>query len=95
MKNACEHTRNGTVTISAKQTPLCTELIIQDNGEGIADEDIPQLFRRFYSKSNDKDPSAVGIGMSIAKQITEDLGGKMYIDSTVGKGTSIRLEFLR
>ena len=95
VKNACEHTKNGTVTISAKQTPLCTELIIQDNGEGIADEDIPQLFRRFYSKSNDKDPSAVGIGMSIAKQITEDLGGKMYIDSTVGKGTSIRLEFLR
>lgn len=94
VKNACEHTKSGVVRVSAKQTPLSTELMISDNGEGIADEDIPQLFRRFYSRSAQTDPSAVGIGMSIAKQITEDLGGKMYIDSTVGKGTAVRLEFL-
>lgn len=95
VKNACEHTNNGKVTLTAKQTPLSTELFITDNGEGIADEDIPQLFRRFYSKSAEKDPSAVGIGMSIAKRITEDMGGKIYIDSAVGKGTAVRLEFLR
>ncbi len=94
VKNACEHTKGGCVQVFAKQTPLCTELFIKDNGEGIAHEDIPQLFRRFYSRSNDTDPSAVGIGMSIAKHITQDLGGKMYIESAVGKGTSIRLEFL-
>ena len=93
-KNACEHTHGGKVTVSAKQTPLSTEITITDNGEGIADSDIPELFRRFYSKSNDTDPSAVGIGMSIAKHITEDMGGKMYIDSELGRGTRIRLEFL-
>lgn len=95
VKNACEHTKGGKVTVTAKQTPLSTELFVADNGEGIADEDIPQLFRRFYSKKNESDPSAVGIGMSIAKRICEDMGGKMYIQSEVGKGTQIRLEFLR
>ena len=95
IKNACEHTKGGRVTIAAKQTPLSTELFVTDNGEGIADEDIPQLFRRFYSKKSESDPSAVGIGMSIAKRICEDRGGKMYIQSEGGKGTKIRLEFLR
>lgn len=95
VKNACEHTKGGKVTITAKQTPLSTEIIIADNGEGIADEDIPQLFRRFYSKSAATDPSAVGIGMSISQKIVQGLGGKMYINSAVGKGTQIRLEFLK
>ncbi len=95
VKNACEHTKDGKVTVTAKKTPLSTELFVADNGEGIADEDIPQLFRRFYSKKNESDPSAIGIGMSIAERICEDMGGKMYIQSEVGKGTQIRLEFLQ
>lgn len=95
VKNSCEHTKNGSVCVTAKQTPLSAELVITDNGEGISDEDIPQIFRRFYSKRSERDPVAVGIGMSIAKRITEDMGGKLYIKSEVGRGTQIRLEFLQ
>ena len=95
VKNSCEHTKDGRITVSARQTPLSAEIFITDNGEGIPDEDIPQLFRRFYSKRNDRNPSSIGIGMSISKRITEDMGGKMYIDSELGKGTNIRLEFLK
>ena len=95
VKNSCEHTKDGRITVSARQTPLSAEIFITDNGEGIPDEDIPQLFRRFSSKRNDRNPSSIGIGMSISKRITEDMGGKMYIDSELGRGTNIRLEFLK
>ena len=94
MKNACEHTVNGCVTVTAKADPIAVELCITDNGEGIAESEIPMLFRRFWSKRSERNPSSVGIGMSIAKRITEDMGGRIYIDTAPGKGTQIRLEFL-
>lgn len=95
VKNACEHTVNGTVTVTAEENPMAVDLCITDNGEGIADEDIPMLFRRFYSKRSERNPASVGIGMSIAKRITEDMHGKIFIDTEAGKGTKIRLEFLK
>ena len=94
VKNACEHTVNGCVTVTAKADPIAVELCITDNGEGIAESEIPMLFRRFWSKRSERNPSSVGIGMSIAKRITEDMGGRIYIDTAPGKGTQIRLEFL-
>lgn len=95
VKNACEHTENGTVTVAAEADPIAVELYITDDGEGIAQSDIPMLFRRFWSKRSERDPSSVGIGMSIAKRITEDMGGRLYIDTEEGRGTQVRLEFLR
>ena len=94
-KNACEHTENGTVTVTAEADPLAVSLFVTDTGEGIAESEIPMLFRRFWSKRSERNPSSVGIGMSISKRIIEDMGGKIYIDTSLGKGTSIRAEFLR
>ena len=94
IKNACEHTRNGLVTVSAAADPMSVSIIIADNGEGIDDSEVPNLFKRFYSKSRDSSSASVGIGMSIAKRITEDMGGRLYIDTEKGAGTVIRLEFL-
>ncbi len=95
IKNACEHTENGSVTVTATADPLAVDLYITDTGEGIEESEIPMLFRRFWSKHTEKNPASVGIGMSIAKRITEDMGGKVYIDTAPAKGTTIRLEFLR
>ncbi len=95
IKNACEHTENGSVTVTATADPLAVDLYITDTGEGIEESEIPMLFRRFWSKHTEKNPTSVGIGMSIAKRITEDMGGKVYIDTAPAKGTTIRLEFLR
>ena len=94
VKNACEHTQGGSITLTAEQTPMAVKLIITDTGEGIAPEDIPMLFRRFYSKRSDKDPVSVGIGMSISKRITEDMRGRIYIDTELGMGTSVTIELL-
>ncbi|SDB05867.1 Signal transduction histidine kinase [Ruminococcaceae bacterium FB2012] len=95
IKNACEHTRGGLVTVSAVSDPMSVSIIITDNGEGIADSEIPNLFKRFWSRHHDSDSPSVGIGMSVAKRITEDMGGKIYVDTEVGVGTEVRLEFLR
>lgn len=94
VKNAAEHTHGGQVRIYAESDPMTVRLYIEDNGCGISEEELPQVFRRFYSKSGAVDPSSVGIGMSIAKRIIEDMNGRIFIDSEPGVGTKIKLEFL-
>ena len=64
---------------------------IADNGKGIAREDLPNIFNRFYradtSRSSSKGGS--GIGLSIVKKIIEDHGGRVWARSEPGKGTKI------
>lgn len=95
VKNACEHTRGGSVAVTAEEDPFAVTLLISDDGEGIPDEDVPHVFKRFYSKKAENDPASVGIGMAISKRITEDMGGKIYINTVLGKGTEVKIQFLK
>lgn len=95
IKNAAEHTHGGQVHIRAESDPLTVRLFIEDNGCGISEEELPKVFHRFYSRSGAVNPNSVGIGMSAAKRIIEDMGGRIFIESEQGKGTKIILEFLR
>ena len=67
---------------------------IEDNGVGIAPEDLPRVFDRFYR--SDASRSAVtggnGIGLSIVKKIMEDHGGRALLKSEPGKGSCMTLE---
>lgn len=92
-KNALEHTHGGCVRLYSESDPMTAKIVIEDNGCGISEQDLPKVFRRFYSKSNAVTSGSVGIGMSIAKRIVEDMNGKVFIDSELGKGTKITLEF--
>ncbi|MBQ8966285.1 HAMP domain-containing sensor histidine kinase [Ruminococcus sp.] len=95
VKNAAEHTHGGTVRIYAESDPMQVRIFIEDNGCGISEDELPNVFRRFWSKSRAVNSNSVGIGMSIARRVVEDMGGRIYIDSEKGKGTKIKLEFLR
>ena len=95
VKNAAEHTKGGQVRIYAECDPMTVRIFIEDNGCGISEDELPKVFRRFWSKSSAVNSSSVGIGMSVAKRITEDMGGRLYIESEIGVGTKIKLEFLR
>ena len=66
-------------------------LDIADNGPGIAPEDIPNIFEPFFSTK--RDTSGIGLGLSIVHGIVENHKGKIEVDSTPGKGTTISITF--
>lgn len=94
MKNAAEHSHGGRVRVYADSDPMTLRLYIEDNGCGISEEELPKVFHRFYSRSRAVSPNSVGIGMSAAKRIIEDMNGRIYIDSEPDVGTKIKIEFL-
>ena len=63
----------------------------RDGGKGIAPEDIPYVFSRFYRGKNASSLSGSGLGLSIAQKIIKDHGGRISVDSTPGKGTTVSI----
>lgn len=71
VKNACEHTGDdGVVTVEISENKHSTIFEICDNGGGIADDEIPNLFTRFY-KAENSSPNSTGIGLAITKAVVE------------------------
>ena len=69
LKNCMEHTPDGgTITVTAAETPLYTQVIVEDTGPGIDSKDIPHLFERFYKGSNTSE-SSYGIGLALARTV--------------------------
>jgi len=93
VKNCIEHTsEGGEVRISVTQHNFAVNIIISDNGCGIAKEDLPYIFERFYKgKHSSKD--SVGIGLALAKQIILRQNGVISADSEEGKGTKFLIKF--
>jgi signal transduction histidine kinase len=62
-------------------------LVVRDNGEGIPEDRLEQVFVPFYTTRDD----GSGIGLSLCRQIVRLHGGKITIDSGLGEGTTIKL----
>ncbi len=87
VKNCIEHTNEGgRVRVSAMQNNIATEIVIQDTGEGIPKEHLPNIFKRFY-KAPGSSNSSVGIGLSMSKQIIMRQNGTINVESEVGVGS--------
>jgi len=83
------------VTISAEDHGKHILLHIADNGIGIAEDDLPHLFDRFYRADTSRSKKNVdghGLGLSIAKRIVESHNGKISVTSTEGKGTTFTIK---
>lgn len=97
LNNALKYTPSGkNVTISvAKDMENYVGFRIQDEGAGIAEDDIPYIFERFYrgDKSRDRKTGGVGVGLSIVKALMDAHKGLIKVKSKVNKGTSITLWF--
>lgn len=91
IKNDLEHTPcGGKLTISFSKTALYGLISITDNGCGIDEEDLKHIFERFYRGKNSS-PDSVGIGLALSKSIIEKSGGKVEVESRVGKGTTFKI----
>jgi signal transduction histidine kinase len=67
------------------------EFVVEDFGIGIPDDDIDQIFSPFYRGTNVKNTPGIGLGLSIVKVLLETLGGHLYMHSSIGQGTIIRV----
>ncbi len=92
MKNCMEHGKGGEVHCSYAQNPLYTEILIWDEGEGFAKEDIPHLFERFYRGQNAGE-GGIGIGLALTKEIVERQNGTISAKNRRGGGALFEIRF--
>lgn len=80
------------VTISSKLNKKFIIIQIEDQGVGIAKKDIPFVFDRLYRTDPARLKGGHGLGLSIAKQIIEDHSGRVWVTSSLNKGTVINIQ---
>src|SRR5438552_8563908 len=95
LDNAVKYSREqGEIRLSARQRDGQLELSVSDEGIGIAGEDLPRIFERFYRADKARSPDRVrgtGLGLAIVKHIAQLHGGRLEAGSEVGRGTTIRV----
>jgi signal transduction histidine kinase len=92
--NAIKFTDAGEVRIIATASNGHFALSVTDTGPGIPQEHQARIFEQFHQvdSSNTKAKGGTGLGLSIAKQIVEMHGGRIWVESTLGKGSTFRME---
>ncbi|NBI62671.1 sensor histidine kinase [Clostridiales bacterium] len=94
VKNALDHTKHGdTIQISWRVLPSTVQIVVKDNGYGIHPEDLHHIFKRFYRSRFSQDTQGIGLGLPLAKAITEAHEGVIEVDSELGIGTSFTMNF--
>lgn len=79
----------GTLLVSTYLTEENMEMLFRDNGHGMNAETLARVFDPFYT--NKESGRGTGLGLAIASQIVESHGGKIYVDSALGKGTEFKV----
>ena len=86
--NAINYTQNGgRVVITLKNEGNDLIFSVSDNGSGIPQEDIPNMFQRFSQGTSKKRSTGTGLGLYLSRQIIESHGGKIWLESTLNKGS--------
>jgi PAS domain S-box-containing protein len=100
LSNAIKYTKKGFVRLSANLTRdisgnECLSILVEDSGIGIADDNLPRLFKPFVRGGKHSIQSAEdgsGLGLSITKMIVERMGGNISIYSKLGIGTRVKVK---
>jgi signal transduction histidine kinase len=81
----------GEIILSAREVEETLEIGVEDNGPGVAPDDLERIFDRFYRSdpSRQRDDGGSGLGLAIARSIVEKHGGRIWAESPGGKGTKI------
>ncbi len=93
LSNALKYTKSGEISISLENSGT---LCISDTGIGIASEDLPRIFEKGFTGYNGReDKKASGIGLYLCNRICSNLGHTISANSTLGKGTEIKIDLSR
>jgi signal transduction histidine kinase/putative methionine-R-sulfoxide reductase with GAF domain len=92
--NAIKFTDAGEVRLTAKAVNGHFNVSVTDTGPGIPEEHQARIFDQFHQvdSSNTKAKGGTGLGLAIAKEIVEMHGGRIWVESTVGKGSTFQME---
>lgn len=90
ISNAFKHHNrsDGSIRISSRELGELYEFAVTDDGPGIAPEYRDRVFVIFQSANAQKHPDSTGIGLSIVKKIVETAGGRIWLESELGRGTT-------
>jgi len=97
LSNAIQYTpKGGEVEVTGNETEEMVEIVVKDNGIGISKENQAKVFDRFYRVQDIMGhKEGFGLGLSIAKGIIEEHGGRIWVESAIGKGSAFHFTLPR
>ncbi len=86
---------DGTIEFAVEPRDGTVAVMVRDNGEGIAPEDLPKLFQKFsqVGRTGTNQPRGTGLGLVVCKELVELHGGRIEVSSQVGVGTTFTVVF--
>jgi len=90
ISNAIKYTETGSITCRARRDDAGVTVSVRDTGVGVAPEDYERIFQRFMqsSKQSANAPKGTGLGLPLCKEIIEHHGGRIWVESTPGEGST-------
>ncbi len=96
LDNAFKYTpAGGTITIAVKNSESKVDIVIQDSGIGISQDDLPHIFKRLYRCDTSRSQPGFGLGLSLARAIAKSHGGTITAESYPGKGSTFTITLPR
>jgi signal transduction histidine kinase len=93
VENALRHTPAGTkVTVSSRSAGAGVELVVRDDGPGVAAGELPKIFRRFYRGERSRTSPGAGLGLALVAAVAE-LHGARLTAGDAAPGLSVRIAF--
>ena len=92
LDNALKHSTSS-VHVSGSQKNSMVEIRAQDFGKGISSDKLEHIFDRFYRGDNTVTDSGFGLGLPIAKALASAMEGDIKVESELGKGSTVVLQF--
>jgi two-component system phosphate regulon sensor histidine kinase PhoR len=94
LDNATKYTERGSVHVAVGRDGDSAWCEVRDTGAGIPAADLPRVFERFYrvDKARSREKGGTGLGLSIVKHVIALHGGRVSVESEVGRGSTFRFE---
>jgi signal transduction histidine kinase len=89
--NARKYTEHGRISLTARAAGEGIEFAVRDTGYGIPADDLSRIFEPFRQITGGRPPNGVGLGLFLVRRLTEALGGRVDVESTLGAGSTFRV----